>query len=171
MDKREMRKYLEGGDLRTIGGVKFLVPLIRDQKDFDILFRYMYSKDRPIVMRAADTVEKSNLRHPEYLASHKSDLLGLLQSAKDKELKWHLSLLVSRLPLTDHELEIVLAKLKEWASDPSESRIVRVNALQALCDIKDHEPRLEKDFRILIGKLQKEEIASINARIRNLKIG
>ncbi|MEQ9582183.1 MAG: hypothetical protein RIM68_08460, partial [Arenibacter sp.] len=70
-----------------------------------------------------------------------------------------------------HELEIVLAKLKEWASDPSESRIVRVNALQALCDIKDHEPRLEKDFRILIGKLQKEEIASINARIRNLKIG
>lgn len=53
-----MRKYLEGGDLRTIGGVKFLLPLIRDQKDFDILFRYMYSKDRPIVMRAADAVEK-----------------------------------------------------------------------------------------------------------------
>jgi len=171
MDKREMKKYLEGEDLRTIGGVKFLVPLIQSQNDFDILFRYMYSKDRPIVMRAADAVEKITLRHPEYLASHKSDLLGLLQSAEDKELKWHLSLLVSRLALYGHELEIVLAKLNEWASDPTESRIVRVNALQALCEIKDQDPRLEKDFRILIGKLQKEEIASINARIRNLKIG
>ena len=166
-----MRKYLEGGDLRTIGGVKFLLPLIRDQKDFDILFRYMYSKDRPIVMRAADAVEKITIGHPEYLAGHKRDLLALLQSAEDKELKWHLSLLVSRLPLNDHELKLVLAKLKEWASDPAESRIVRVNALQALCEIKDQDPGLEKDFRILIGKLQKEEIASINARIRNLKIG
>lgn len=171
MDKGEMRKYLEGGDLRTIGGVKFLLPLIRDQKDFDILFRYMYSKDRPIVMRAADAVEKITIGHPEYLAGHKRDLLALLQNAEDKELKWHLSLLVSRLPLNDHELKLVLAKLKEWASDPAESRIVRVNALQALCEIKDQDPGLEKDFRILIGKLQKEEIASINARIRNLKIG
>lgn len=171
MDKGEMRKYLEGGDLRTIGGVKFLLPLIRDQKDFDILFRYMYSKDRPIVMRAADAVEKITIGQPEYLAGHKRDLLALLQSAEDKELKWHLSLLVSRLPLNDHELKLVLAKLKEWASDPAESRIVRVNALQALCEIKDQDPGLEKDFRILIGKLQKEEIASINARIRNLKIG
>ncbi len=171
MDKGEMRKYLEGGDLRTIGGVKFLLPLIRDQKDFDILFRYMYSKDRPIVMRAADAVEKITIGHPEYLAGHKGDLLALLQSAEDKELKWHLSLLVSRLPLNDLELEIVLAKLKEWAGNPAESRIVRVNALQALCEIKDQDPGLEKDFRILIGKLQKEEIASINARIRNLKIG
>jgi hypothetical protein len=64
-----------------------------------------------------------------------------------------------------------LAKLKEWAGNPAESRIVRVNALQALCEIKDQDPGLEKDFRTLIGKLQKEEIASINARIRNLKIG
>lgn len=166
-----MRKYLEGGDLRTIGGVKFLLPLIRDQKDFDSLFRYMYSKDRPIVMRAADAVEKITIGHPEYLAGHKRDLLALLQSAEDKELKWHLSLLVSRLPLNDHELKLVLAKLKEWAGNPAESRIVRVNALQALCEIKDQDPGLEKDFRTLIGKLQKEEIASINARIRNLKIG
>jgi len=165
-----MRKYLEGGDLRTIGGVKFLVPLIRDQKDFDLLFHYLYSKDRPIVMRAADSVEKITLRHPEYLASHKSSLLGLLQNAEDKELKWHLSLLVSRLPLNDSELAIVLAKLKEWASNPGESRIVRVNALQAICDIKDQDPGLKKDFMTLIGKLQREEIASINARIRKLKI-
>lgn len=170
MDKEDIRKYLQGGDLRTIGGVNFLVPLIRDQKDFDLLFHNLRSKDRHIVLRAADAVEKITLRHPDYLESHKGPLLGLIQSAEDKELKWHLSLLASRLPLNDRELKLVLAKLKEWASDPAESRIVRVNALQALCDIKDQDPGLEKDFRTLIGKLQKEEIASINARIRKLKI-
>ncbi|MDX1769642.1 MAG: hypothetical protein R3294_16440, partial [Arenibacter troitsensis] len=92
MDKEDIRKYLKGGDLRTIGGVNFLVPLIRNQKDFDRLFHYLRAKDRHIVMRAADAVEKITLRHPEYLESHKSTLLGLTQSSDDKELKWHLSL-------------------------------------------------------------------------------
>ena len=165
-----IKKYLEGGDIRSIGRVKFLIPLIRNQGDFDLLFGFLQSKDRIIFMRAADAVEKITIGRPQYLQSHKSEILSFLQNAQDKEFKWHLSLMVARLLLTEQELNIVSSKLNQWASDPAESRIVRVNALQALCDIKDQDPGMEKDFRTLIGKLQKEEIASINARIRKLKI-
>ncbi|MCK0146644.1 hypothetical protein MWU78_13390 [Arenibacter sp. F26102] len=165
-----IKKYLEGGDLRSIGRVKFLIPLIRNQQDFDLLFRFLHSKDRIILMRAADAVEKITIGRPQYLQSHKSEILDFFQSAEDKEFKWHLSQMVPRLSLTEQELEIVLSKLNQWAGNPTESRIVRVNALQAISEIVEENPELEKDFKDLIGKLQKEEIASINARIRKLSI-
>ncbi|WP_157943826.1 MULTISPECIES: hypothetical protein [Arenibacter] len=163
-------KYLEGGDLRSLGRVKFLIPLIRNQEDFDLLFRFLHSKDRIILMRSADAVEKITIGRPQYLQGHKSEILAFLQSAEDKEFKWHLALMAPRLLLTEQEMEIVLSKLNEWAGNPAESRILRVNALQAISEIVEEDPEMEKDFIELIGKLQKEEIASINARIRKLSM-
>ncbi|MCK0190339.1 hypothetical protein [Arenibacter sp. F20364] len=162
-------KYLEGGDLRSTGKVKFLLPLIKSQKDFDDLFAYLYSKDRLMIMRAADALEKITIGNPEYLYRHKKELIGFLQNATHKEFKWHLSLLVSRLTLSPKELKIVLGKLKMWAKDPSESKIVRVNALQALYDLICQEQGMEKEFKALVKELQKEGVPSINARIKKIK--
>ena len=60
--------------------------------------------------------------------------------------------------------------MKTWARDPSESKIVRVNALQALFDLIGQDQGLEKEFNILIKELEKEDIPSVNARIGKMKM-
>lgn len=54
--------YLQGGDLRSIANVDRLLPLIKDQNDFDELFRHLYSDDRLIIMRTADAIEKITVK-------------------------------------------------------------------------------------------------------------
>jgi hypothetical protein len=90
----DVKKYLQGGDLRSIADVDQLVPLIKTQKTFDELFSCLDSDDRLIVMRAADAIEKITRDHPKYLDSHKNRLIRILDTARDKELKWHLALLI-----------------------------------------------------------------------------
>jgi hypothetical protein len=160
---------LAGGDLRSIGNVNALVKKVRSQKQFDRLFEGLLSHDRLVVMRAADAVEKLSLRRQRFLEPHTRALLNLLQRAQEKELKWHLALLVSRVPLTQSELGIVWSILSRWALDTNESRIVRVNAVQGLFNLLPRSPRLSVDFELTIGELEKQEVPSLKARIRILR--
>jgi len=57
-----------------------------------------------------------------------------------------------------------------WAKDKTNSRIVRVNSMQALFELSRQNKKFTKKFQQLIGELQKENIPSINARIRKLKV-
>jgi hypothetical protein len=57
-----------------------------------------------------------------------------------------------------------------WAKDKTNSRIVRVNSMQALFELSSQNKKFAKKFQQLIGDLQKENIPSINARIRKLKV-
>ncbi len=165
----EFIKYLHGGDLRSIADVDQLIPLIKNQKNFDELFRFLSSEDRLVVMRTADAAEKITKTHPAYLDPHKSEIIELLNNAKDKELKWHLALMVSRIDLSENELERVWNKLEAWVRDKSESKIVRVNSLQALYELSSLNKALKRDFEIIIGDIKKENIPSINARKNILK--
>jgi hypothetical protein len=54
----EIKKLLIGGDLRSIGDSSKIIKLINNQNDFDLLFGFINSDDRLIVMRAADVIEK-----------------------------------------------------------------------------------------------------------------
>jgi hypothetical protein len=110
--KRGVRKFMEGSGLRATGKVKTLLPLIKSQKDFDDLFSHLHSSDRLIVMRAADAIEKITGEHWGYLVGHRKELLEFLRNSENKEFKWHLSLLVSRLALSKPELKLVRHKLK-----------------------------------------------------------
>jgi sRNA-binding carbon storage regulator CsrA len=161
--------YLQGGDLRSIANVDRLLPLIKDQNDFDELFRHLYSDDRLIIMRTADAIEKITVNNPKLIAIHKSELIEFLDKAQDKEFKWHLVLLVSRLKLMHNELGHVWAILTEWAKDKSESKIVRVNSLQALHDLTLDNKELKKDFELTIQGIERENIPSLKARIRKFK--
>ncbi|REL37738.1 hypothetical protein DYD21_08120 [Rhodohalobacter sp. SW132] len=164
----EFIKYLQGGDLRSIADVEQLIPLIKNQKNFDELFRFLSSKDRLVVMRAADAAEKITKTDPSYLDSHKSEIIELLYHAKDKELKWHLALMVSRIDLSENELERVWNKLEAWVRDKSESKIVRVNSLQALYALSSLNKVLKRKFEIIIRDIKNENIPSLNARINIL---
>lgn len=89
---------------------------------FDELFQFLFYFDRKVVMRAANALKKITLNQPEYLRKHKSDVLKLCQTAKNTELKWHGTLLVTRVPLTQEALGTVWQTLTCWATDLKESK-------------------------------------------------
>ncbi len=164
-----LERMLQGGNLRSIGQSNGVIALVKNQAEFDELFRVLFHPDRKIVMRAADAVEKITRNHPGYLQPHKKELLNLCGKAEDKELKWHLALVVSRLQLTRAELGRLWHLLAGWAMHKKESRIVRTNAIQALHQLLQQDRTLEQDFETMVSEAERENIPSLNARIRKLR--
>ena len=165
-----IENYLKGGDLRSIGEVAKLVPLIKHQADFDELFAQMSSADRRIAMRAADAAERFRALQPNFLTKHKAAILALLDHSKYIELKWHVSQLIPRLTLNQVELIKVWSKLTAWVMDGSESKIVRVNALQAMADLNRGDAKLAAELTHLFDTVEKEGMPSLVARIRKLRL-
>jgi hypothetical protein len=165
----EFDKILSGDDLRSIGKSNAVILKVQTQSDFDTLFKCLFHKDRLVVMRAADAIEKITINNTQYLTTHKEEIIKLCNVAKDKELMWHLALLIPRLHLDNHEFGNVWDTLTKWAMDKKNSRIVRVNSIQGLFEMMKKENDLEKDFSLTLTELEKENIPSINARIRKLK--
>ncbi|KAB1158131.1 hypothetical protein [Flavobacterium luteum] len=162
-------KILSGGDLRSIGKSNSVILKIQTQDDFDELFKCLFHNDRHVVMRAADAIEKITSNNQEYLTNHKKEILDLCDVSIDKELKWHLALLIPRLHLSSEEFGRSWNTLTNWAKDKTNSRIVRVNSIQALFEMKQRENELENDFNLTLTEVETEKIPSINARIRKLK--
>ncbi len=164
-----LEKLLSGGDLRSIGRCDEVIQNIKNQKHFDELFKFLLHKDRIVVMHSSDAIEKITAANPKYLTTHKGEVLELLKSAKDKELKWHLALMASRLTWNTKEFNIVWTTLNHWANDKANSRLVRVGAIQGLYEMTKQQMDLIEDFNQTMLKLEKENIPSINARIRNIR--
>jgi len=157
------------GDRRSIGNSNQLVPTITTQLAFDDQFDLLFHKERTVAMRAADTIEKVTKNKPQFLRSHKNALVSLLLNADNIELKWHLALMIPRLNLTKTELKQCWERLKTWALDPNESRIVRVNAIQALFDLLPKHNRLAPaELLLVIETVSKENIPSVKARLKRL---
>lgn len=166
----EWRSLLSGGDLRSIGQSNEVVRKISCQKDFDDVFSFLFIDDRLLVMRAADALEKCSLEHPEYLSVHKKEILQLSAYVTHIELKWHLALFIARLHLSNAEADFASSFLFEWLSNKNESKIVRVNALQSIADLSKDNPHLKKRLIKLLPSIISEQIPSLNARIRKLKL-
>jgi hypothetical protein len=84
-------------------------------------------------------------------------------------LKWHLAQLVPRLPLSVTEFKEIWSLLTTWAKDKSNSRIVRVNAVQSLADLVVQKQGSASELSLLIADLKKENIPSLNARIKSIE--
>jgi hypothetical protein len=162
-------QLLSGGDLRSIGNSNTAVTSVRNQSDFDELFQCMFGDDRIVVMRAADAVEKITAHHPEYLRSHTDDLLQLAHTENHKEVLWHLALLIGRISLNEREFQLALKLLISWVNDKSQSKIVRVNALQTLYEFTQKGKYSMHQFKKLMNDLETENIPSLNARIKAFK--
>lgn len=165
----DFEKILSGGDLRSIGNSNAVIPAIQNQDDFDELFKYLFHKDRRVVMRAADAIEKITTTYPQYLLKHKKEIFELSSVAKNKELKWHLALLLPRLHLESKEFINSRDILTNWALDKTNSRIVRVNSIQGLFEMMKQQSGLEKKFSSMLLEIEKENIPSVNARIKKLQ--
>ena len=168
--KPHFPELLAGGDLRTTGASNNIVRQVSTQEAFDELFACTRHPNRKVVMRSLDAIEKIAAEQPQFLAGHKKELLSLLETAEQKEAKWHLAQLVPRLPLTTNETGRVWHRLTQWALDKGESRIVRALSVQALHDLLPRVPQLREDLVYTATLMYAEQIPSINARIRKLKL-
>jgi HEAT repeat protein len=162
---------LNAGDLQSAGKTDVVVKQTNNQQSFDDLFDFMFHKERLIALRAADALEKISGTKPVFLRTHKQALLGLLLHAENIEVKWHVALMISRVNLSKTELNQVWEKLKTWALDKNESRIVRVNALQALNDLLPQNKQLAvPELLQVMENMFSEDIPSVKARVKRLYV-
>jgi len=159
----------KGGDLRSLGTVSQVVVHVATQEEFDELIIGLYSNDRKTAMRTADAIEKITRVNISYLHKYKTSIIELFETAANIEIKWHLALLVARLMLNTQELKMIWHKLTFWVTDKKESRIVRVNSLQALYNLLPQCQELAMDLEHTVETINKENIPSINARIKKLR--
>ncbi len=169
MSKLLYEQLLNSGDLRSIDGVDMVVKMIDSQAEFDILFSCLKSRNRLIVMRSADAIEKISKSRPQYLEKHKVDILQYCSIVQNKELKWHLAQLVTRIMMDNAEFRYVSNILERWSLDKDESKICRVNALQSLFELYAIHKKSPEHLIQLMNQIEDEDIPSLNARIRHLK--
>jgi hypothetical protein len=167
--KTNFTHLLLGARPRKLKNTRKVVDAVYDQDSFDELFTLIFHHERPLVIRAADSVEKITLEHSEYLVRHKDQILGVMKSGDHQELKWHIAPLLARLNLTTEELADVWHTLTYWTLNPNESQTVRVNALQGLFDISRRIDRLQVDFFKTLLEMEHEPFPSIQIRVRKLK--
>ena len=160
---------LLGKDLRTIKNADNVAQLVTDQASFDDLFTLLFHHERPLVMRAADAVEKVTRKHKEFLAPYKVQLLSLLKGAINIELKWHIAQLIPRIRLDPHELQEVWSILSYWVRNPNESKLVRANSLQGLFELSRQAPAFRTQFAAVLDDLSHERIPSLIARVKKLR--
>lgn len=101
--------------------------------------------------------------------THKAQVLEISHKAENKELIWHLALMIPRLPLDQQEQHLAWDRLSGWAKDNTNSRIVRVNSVQGLFELLKNDRGRQADFDQLLDGLRKENIPSLNARIKKLE--
>jgi len=127
---------LQGGDLRSKGKSDEVVKEVFDNpRLFGLVVDGMIFDDPVVRMRAADALEKITRRRPDYMAPHKSRLINVVSQIDQKEVRWHMAVILPRLQLTEQEREKVFQILISYLED--KSKIVRTFAMQGLSDIAE----------------------------------
>jgi HEAT repeat protein len=154
-------------DRRSIGNSNAAAALVlKHPAAAGQLVRALWDADYVVRMRAADALEKASLQEPKLLSRFKSELLGLLSEATQQELRWHLALMVSRLPLTATERHRAAADLRRYLDD--RSSIVKTCALQAIFELSQQDSSLRAEALDLLRIAARTGTAAMRARSRNL---
>jgi hypothetical protein len=138
-------KKLVGLDRRSIGNANEVASdVISDPSLFETVFKGMSYEDPVLRMRCADVVEKVTAQHPEYLVPYKRTLIDEVSKIDQKEVRWHVAQLFSRLELTNKDCKDVLIILYEYMKD--KSKIVKTFSMQALADIAEQDKSLKSEI-------------------------
>lgn len=158
---------LAGGDRRSIGQSNQVVTLVLKQPEpFGELIRGLQAADPVVRMRAADAAEKVSLERPDLLIPFKTELLHLLETATEQELRWHLAQMVPRLPLARKDRARALLAFQSYLQD--RSSIVRTCAMQALADLASADAGLLRPVVELLRKHTRDGTAAMKARGRKI---
>ncbi len=159
---------LKGNDLRSIGKSNEVVKLVGDNQElFDEIFAGIFHDDPVIRARCADAAEKVSQKKPSMLKPHKKTILKNLDKFSQKEVNWHIALMLGYLSFTKSEKEKVVDHLFRWMAEKG-SIIVRVCCMQTLSKLASIDSNLKK---VLISEIKKMMITgspAIKARGRIL---
>jgi HEAT repeat protein len=164
---KDILRRLAGGDRRSIGQSNQIAALVLKRSAlFGHLVRGLRAPDPVVRMRAADAAEKVSLERPDLLVSFKTELLRLLETATEQELRWHLAQIVPRLPLTRRDRLRAFSAFQSYLQD--RSSIVRTCAMQALADLASSDTGLLRQVVKLLRKHTENGTAAMKARGRKL---
>jgi len=167
MTETSLSSILRGGDRRSLGRANSVVTLILLQPArFPELIECLWCDDAVIRMRAADAAEKISAQKPQLLRPFKAELLGLATEASQPELRWHLALMIPRLPLTSADRKQAFPLLKQYLND--RSSIVKTCALQGLADLAQGDPQIRSQVRSLMEQASRTGTPAMKARARKL---
>ena len=163
----DLQVLLGGGDLRSIGRVPEVIALIETRPAlFSDLVPLLEHDDPRIRMRAADAAEKLSRVHPAWLPPHAAQLLDIARRATQQEVRWHLAPMIARIDWRASERREVFALLESYLAD--HSRIVQVEALQALVDLAAGDANLTARARRHLEALVSDGSAAVRSRARRL---
>jgi hypothetical protein len=114
-------------------------------------------------------LEELYFQEPKLLEPHKREIISLCHESSLTHTKWYLARMLGRIELTENEIGEAWEILYLWASNRSASRILRVNSVQSLTFIVQTIPELKQELIWLMEDIYRENIPSLNARIRILK--
>src|SRR6266568_5044735 len=167
MPPKSILSRLEGGDGRTIGRSDEVAAIVSKNPGlFPKLIAGLWSEDPLVRMRAADATEKVTRRNRELLQPYKKELLGLMADTKEQELRWHLAVMVPRLPLNTKERQFAASLLNSYLED--RSSIVRTFALQGLADLAQDDPSIRPTVIEALRESTRNGTPAMKARSRKL---
>jgi hypothetical protein len=162
-----MREFLTGGDRRSLGRSQEAVLKVANEPAlFEELIACFWDGDPLVRMRAADAAEKASLENPRLLQPFKKELLGLTEETTQKELRWHLALMIARIALTPGERRRAAITLTDYLADGSS--IVKALAMQGLADLALQDDRLLSTVIEQIRALTRTGTPAMRARGRKL---
>ena len=142
--------------------------VLDDGKLFPQLIAGLSSEDAVVRMRAADAAEKVTRKRKDLMGRYKRSLLVLMGVEKQREVRWHLAVMIPRLHLNGEEREWAMWMLEEYLQDGSS--IVKTFALEGMADVA-RQYRDEKMRRRVLETLRQAErsgTAAMKARSRKL---
>jgi hypothetical protein len=167
MGRTDIITLLEGGDRRSIGGSNRVAGMVsKNPRLFPKLIAGLWSADYLVRMRAGDAAEKVTRKNPELLSPYKKELLGLLTETKEQELRWHLAVMVPRLPLESKEKQLVISSLSKYLED--RSSIVKTFALQGLVDLAKDDLSIRATAIEILREATRNGTPAMKARSRRL---
>lgn len=159
---------LAAGDLRTTGASDEVAEEISNKQElFDQVMNGLRSDDPGLRMRCADAVEKASAKNASLLQSHKDDFLGFIGNINQQEVQWHVAQIIPRLNLSKPETEHAMQLMQKYFNE-SKSNIVRVSALQTICDLAANKPEYSKTADEYLQKALHDPAHSLQARARKL---
>jgi hypothetical protein len=167
MPRKNILLLLEGKDRRTTGSSDRVAAIVAKEPGlFPELIAGLWSADPLVRMRAADATEKVTRRNPEFLRPYKRELLGLMTEATEQELRWHLAVMVPRLPLNGEERQLATSLLNGYLED--RSSIVKTFALQGLADLARDDPCIRPRVVEILRQATRNGTPAMKARGRKL---
>ena len=158
---------LSGGDRRSIGRAdEVAAEVVAAPELFPALMEAVEHPDDVVRMRASDAVEKVTRSEPGLLGGYEPLILDTLAQIPQQEVRWHMAQIIPRLRLSDAQRQQAVEILTGYLND--DRRIVQTFAMQALADLSEDDPELQRALEPLIRSLVESGSPAVKARGRKL---